>query len=53
MYGWHGCDRAVGEGVGERAEADHDEEFETVVFECQGERGEAGVVFEEAVDHVF
>jgi hypothetical protein len=44
---------AVGERVGERAHADHDEEFEAVVFEREGERGEALVVGNEAVHEVF
>ena len=50
---WKGRDCAVGEGVRQGAHADHDEEFEAVVLERQGERGEALVVCDEAVDHVF
>jgi hypothetical protein len=51
--GGESCDCAVGERVGERAHTDHDEEFEAVVFEGQGEGGEALVVGDEAVDEVF
>lgn len=33
FHGWEGGYGAVGDGVGERAEADHAEELEAVVFE--------------------
>jgi hypothetical protein len=51
--GGKSCDCAVGERVGERAHADHDEEFEAVVFEGQGEGGKALVVGDEAVHEIF
>jgi len=49
-YCGHGGDGTVGDGVGERAKADHDEEFEAVVFEGEGEGGETAVVGDEARD---
>jgi hypothetical protein len=51
--GGESCDGAVGDGVWERTEAVHDEEFQAVMFECEGEGGEAGIVRYEAVDHGF
>lgn len=53
MHSWEGSDCAVGEGVWQGAHADHDEEFEAIVLERQGERSEALVVCDEAVDKVF
>lgn len=38
-----GAEGAVGEGVGERAEADHNKELEAVVLEDEGEGGKARV----------
>lgn len=49
-HGWERGDGAVGEGVWQRAEADHAEEAKAVVLEDEGEGGEAGVVGGEAVD---
>jgi hypothetical protein len=48
-----GGDCAVGERVGERAHANHDEEFEAVVFEREGQGREALVVGDEAMHEVF
>lgn len=48
--GGEGGDGAVGERVGQRAEADHAQELEAVVLEGEAERREARVVREEAVD---
>jgi hypothetical protein len=51
--GWKSSDCAVRKRVREGTHADHDEEFEAVVFECEGEGGEAFVVCDEALDEVF
>lgn len=51
MDGRKGGDGAVGERVRKRAHADHDEELQAVVFEGQGERGEALIILDEPGDH--
>lgn len=53
MHGGEGGDGAVGERVWEWAQADHDEEFDAVMFERQSEGSEALVFGDEAVDHVL
>lgn len=45
-----GGDGAVGEAVRERAQPNHDEEFQSVVLEGQRKRGKARVVRYQAVD---
>ena len=44
MDGGESCDGAVGDGVWERTEAEHEDEFQGVMCECKREVGEAGIV---------
>lgn len=50
MNGWECGHGAVGKGVGERAEADHAEDLEPVMFERQGKGLESLVFADEAMD---
>lgn len=50
MDGWECGHGAVGEGVGKRAETDHAEDLEPVMFEGQSEGFESLVFADQAMD---
>ena len=49
LHGWKGRHCAVGERVRERAETDHDEQFQAVMLEGERQSGEAFVIGDEAL----